>query len=99
MSLFKRARATAAHYGRLFLHLGPLGVSFALQDAWLSRRIASYSTQMDREKELHRSMVAGINAQLNIAIGRRASIRISASHFRRDCEKRDAEMNKPVAGA
>lgn len=94
MPLFKHLK----HYGRLFMHLGPLGVSLALQDAWHSHRINRLSTCIDREKELHRRMVANLNAEMNIAIGRRASIRISASHFRRACEKRDAELAKPVAG-
>lgn len=94
MPLFKALK----HYGRLFMHLGPLGVSLAVQDAWQSRRISKLSICIDREKELHRRMVANLNAEMNIAILRRASIRISATHFRRDCEKRDAELAKPVAG-
>ncbi len=98
MTLFKAARTRLRHFGALFMLMGPLGVSYALQDAWISRRMRKLSICIDREKELHRAMLEGLNAEVNDLVGRQQALRVASAQFRRYCEKQDIELAKPVAG-
>lgn len=90
---------TAHHAWRMFVHFGPLGVSYVMRDMLITWRLRRLSIFIDREKDLHREMVSHLHHETNELIGRQQALRVAASHFQRLCEKQDEERVKPVAGA
>jgi hypothetical protein len=86
------------HVWRMFVHFGPIGLSHAVQDLYITWRLRRLAVFIDREKELHREMVRNLNHETNDLIGRQQALRVAASHFQRLCEKQDEERIKPVAG-
>lgn len=94
MTLFKHARG----FARTFWNYGPLGLYFTAKAVWLEHRVRRLQTCIDREKDLHRSMVRNLNTELNMALGQQHSIRVAAAHLIRHCQRQDAERAKPVAG-
>jgi hypothetical protein len=75
------AAAACGRLARAFAHGGPVGVVYALKLAHLKRRMASVSTYIHRENELHRANVAALNHELTTLIDDHQATSMAAGHF------------------
>lgn len=64
-----------------FIHGGPLGLTHALREAWIARRIRQVSALMDQERELHRMHTQQLRSEFNRLLLRQAHINQRATSF------------------